>query len=91
MSIISWFKNLWVISPAAIKKKSSSFMAKEADVRSPRKWLQELYGKSLEPTKASQFIHAEKKKPVQSVTQGDHDLSKILEEALENPTKKQNS
>lgn len=63
-------------------------MAKEADLRSPIKWLNELYGNSPEPKNPPKFIHAEKKAAIKSSKTVDADLSIILEDVLEEKTPK---
>ncbi len=90
MSIGSWLKNVMNLKVLPLIK-SSPPIAKEADVKSPRNWLKELYGDSPEPKNAPKFIHAEKRQPIQSLKTGDHNLSQILDEALEDPAKKDHS
>lgn len=58
-------------------------MAKEGEIKSPRKWLSELY-EGEAPPKPQKFIQADKRRFSKPTTE-DQDLSKILEDALQEP------
>ena len=68
--------------------KQSAPIASEADVKSPRNWMKELYGDSPGAKTPPKFIHAEKKVPLRSSQTVDADLSRILEDVLEEKTPK---
>ena len=60
MSIGHWLKNFMNLKILPYIKQSAP-IASEADVKSPRNWMKELYGDSPGAKTPPKFIHAEKK------------------------------